>query len=296
MNRLVLSALLLLIVAVWGWTFVLVKDAVQSYGVLPFLAVRFAIGATCVGLFAARRASRRTLGAGALIGTILALAFLLQTSGLQHSTATSTAVITGLFIIFAPLANRLLFGVRTNSVLWGAICISLIGLTLLTGAAPTGPASGDLLALGGAACFGLHVALLDRYSKQHQAGVLVLGQLLGATSIFASAWLVAQPPTWPPPHVWPALLITGVVATAAAYFVQTYVQQRLSAVETAMIILTEPLFAAIFGYALHGDRLNHFQILGAILMVSAVFATELYPLVRRDRTSSVDRSPPEAVS
>jgi drug/metabolite transporter (DMT)-like permease len=82
---------------------------------------------------------------------------------------------------------------------------------------------------------------------------------------------------------WPALLLTGGIATAAAFFVQSYVQQRLSAVETGMIILTEPIFAAVFGQLLMGDRLSGPQIFGAVLMVAAVFATELVPLIRNAR-------------
>ena len=121
MNRLVWSGLLLAIVAVWGWTFVLVKDAVEVYGVIPFLAVRFAIGSACMGLFVWRYADRRTLKTGGLIGIALALAYLLQTLGLDRSTATNTGVITGLFIVFAPLARRLLFGVRTSPVRNAAI-------------------------------------------------------------------------------------------------------------------------------------------------------------------------------
>jgi hypothetical protein len=68
-------------------------------------------------------------------------------------------------------------------------------------------------------------------------------------------WALCEPLAWPPASVWPALLLTGGIATAAAFFVQTYVQQRLSAVETGMIILTEPIFAVIFGQLLMGDRL-----------------------------------------
>jgi drug/metabolite transporter (DMT)-like permease len=280
MNRLAWSGLLLAIVAVWGWTFVLVKDAVGLYGVLPFLAVRFAIGTACLAGFAAPHVTRKTFAAGAGIGIVLALAFLLQTIGLNYSTATNTGVITGLFVVFAPLANRLLFGVKTSGVQWAAIVASLIGLLLLTGSAPGGLVVGDLLTLGGAASFGLHVALLDRYSKHHSAQGLVLGQLAAATLIFLCVWPLVEAPCWPSRQVWPALLICGAVATALAFFVQTSVQARLSAVRTVMIMLMEPIFAAVFGYLLHGDRLNGAQVAGAALMVVAIFIAELYPYLR----------------
>jgi drug/metabolite transporter (DMT)-like permease len=282
-KRLLPSALLLAIVIAWGWTFTVVKDAVAICGVVPFLAVRFAIGSACVGVFAARGAELRSLRTGAWIGLALAAAYLLQTFGLRYSTATNTGLITGLFIVFTPLANRVLFGVRTRRVLWAAIAVSLCGLALLTGAGPQGLRAGDGLTLGCAACFGLHVALLDRYSKGHRAVTLALGQLTSATVLLASVWAVQGPIRWPPAEVWPALLLTGGICTAAAFFVQTFAQQRLSAVETGMIILTEPIFAAVFGWLLAGDRLTGLQILGAGLMVAAVFAAEIYPLVRRRR-------------
>lgn len=280
MKQLLLSGLLLGIVAVWGWTFVVVKDAVEVYGVVPFLAVRFAIGSACIGVFAVRGAELRSFRTGVWIGLALAVSYLLQTYGLRYSTATNTGLITGLFIVFAPLANRVLFGVRTRGILWAAIAVSLGGLVLLTGASPQGLRAGDPLTLGCAACFGLHVALLDRYSKGHCAVTLALGQLTTVTVLLAGIWAGQGPIEWPPAKVWPALLLTGVICTGAAFFVQTFVQQRLSAVQTGMIILTEPIFAAVFGWLLAGDRLTGLQILGGILMVAAVFAAEIYPLVR----------------
>lgn len=283
MKRLGLSTLLLAIVIVWGWTFVVVKDAVAVVGVLPFLAVRFAIGAGGVALFTARLGEWRSFATGAWIGIVLAAAYLLQTVGLQSSTATNTGLITGLFIVFAPLANRVLFGVPTSGLLWAAITVSLCGLALLTGADPRGLQPGDPFTLGGAACFGLHVALLDRYSKGHRAVTLAAGQLSAAAVLFACVWAIREPLAWPPANVWPALLLTGGIATAAAFFVQTYVQQRLSAVETGMIMLTESIFAAIFGQVLMGDRLRGAQIVGAVLLVAAVFAAEIVPLLRRTR-------------
>ena len=165
-RRLALAGLLLAVVAVWGWTFVVVKEAVAIYGVVPFLAVRFAIGALAVGLFSVRRIEPAALRAAAPVGLVLGAAFLLQTLGLERSTATNTGLITGLFVLFAPLANRWLFGVKTGRLLWASIGVSLMGLALLTGAAPAGLAAGDLLTMVAAAAFGLHMALLDHGSKR----------------------------------------------------------------------------------------------------------------------------------
>ena len=293
MNRLVSCILLLAIVAMWGWTFSLMKAPVETYGVVPFLALRFLIGSAAISLVAARRTTWRTLKVGGPIGLVLAAAYLLQTFGLRHTSATNTGLITGLFIVFAPLANRVLFGVRTRLVLWGTIGVSVAGLALLTGAGPGGVALGDALTLCAAACFGLHVALLDRHAKHHDAIVLAQGQLLAATAVLWAAWLLAAwrgveplalpPPGWAMDDVWPALIVTGLIATAAAFLVQTYVQQRLRAVQTAVIIVTEPLFAALFAYLLVGDRLTGLQIVGGVLMVAALILVEVYPVIRKAR-------------
>lgn len=277
MSHVVPCLLMLAIVAVWGWTFSLMKPAVAAYGVVAFLAVRFVIGSAAVGAVCARRATWRTLRLGGLIGLTLAAAYLLQTFGLRHTTATNTGVITGLFVLFAPLANRALFGVRTPLALWAAIGVSLAGLGLLTGGGTARVALGDALTLGAAACYGVHVALLDRYAKEHDAGVLALGQIGSAAVVFLALWPLIDPITWPTADVWFALLVTGLLATAAAFFVQTYVQQRLSAVQTAVIIVTEPLFAALFAYFLMGDRLTALQLLGGCLLVGAMLAAELSP-------------------
>lgn len=281
MRRLALCALMLAVVAVWGWTFSLMKAPVAEYGVVAFLAVRFAIAAAAMGLVTARRATRRSLATGGLIGLVLAAAYLCQTFGLRLSTATNTGLITGLFVVFAPLANRALFGVRTRAAHWLAVGASVVGVALLTGAGPARPALGDALTLGCAACFGLHVALLDHYAKHHDAGVLAFGQIGSTAVVLLLLWPLAGRVSWPSPRVWFALVVTGLVATAAAFWVQTYAQQRLTAVQAAIIIVTEPLFAAGFGYLLAGDRLVAIQWLGAALMVSALVVAEVYPTLRR---------------
>jgi len=293
MKRLALSALMLAIVVVWGWTFVIVKEAIAAYGVLPFLAVRYAIATVAIGLFAARRVTRASLTTGGLIGLVLAAAYLFQTFGLRLTTPTNSGVITGLFVVFAPVANRLFYGVRTSRLLWGAIGLCVAGLVLLSGGSPDGVAPGDVLTLGAAACFGVHVALLDRHAKHHDASALAFAQVGVAAIVFLLACPMRTMPAWPTRQVWFALVMTGIVATAAAFYVQTFVQQRLPAVQTAMIIVLEPLFAAIFGYWLANDRLTAIQIVGAALMTGAAGVAEVVPLLRQQiRRSGPPQAPP----
>lgn len=275
--RLGLAGALLAVVAVWGWTFVVVKDAVAVCGVLPFLTVRFALGAACLGAAGWRRIDRRTLRAGGAIGVVLGAGFLLQTMGLARMSASSNGLITGLFVVFAQLSNRFLFGVRTPGPFWIAIFLSLAGLALLTGTAPSGFGAGEGLTLGCAAMFGLHVALLDRHARAYDATALAFGQLAAAAVLFGLAWAVSGPMVFPSARVWPALLLTGVVASAGAYVVQTRVQQRLPAVEASMIMLTEPVFAVLFACALQGDRLTPLQVVGGLLMVATMGLAELRP-------------------
>jgi len=256
---------------------VVVKDAVAVYGVVSFLAIRFAIGCSLIGTASVRRFSLRPLRVGACIGVVLAVAYLFQTFGLRYTTATNCGLITGLFVVFAPLANRLLFGVRTGRVFWAAIALSIVGLFLLTGSGPDPLATGDFLTLGAAACFGLHIALLDRYAKHHDTTLLAFWQLASASLVFLVVWPLTEPFLWPPGEVWFALIVTGVLATAAAFFIQTYVQRRLPAVRTAIVISTEPIFAAFFGYTLAGDRLGGLQLAGGALMIAAVVLAEVVP-------------------
>jgi drug/metabolite transporter (DMT)-like permease len=275
-NRdLALTLLLVGVTVVWGWTFAVVKEAVSRYGVVSFLAIRFALAAVVMAPFAVRRATRRSWLTGAGIGSVLAVGYLFQTFGIRDTSATNSGLITGLFVVFAPLWNRAVFGVRLPWELWVAVAVSVLGLGLLTGAGPAPPRLGDLLTLGCAVSFGLHIALLDRYAKAHDAAALALAQLACSTVMFAGAWPATEPLHAPPETVWWALILTGVVATAGGFTAQTAAQRRLPGIRVALILTMEPVFAALFGWLLAGDRLTGTQWLGGALMVAALLVANV---------------------
>lgn len=279
--RLFYTLLLVGITAVWGWTFVVVQDAIALYGVLPFLAVRFALAGAALAPIYAARLTRRSLLVGGGIGVVLAAGYLFQTTGLLFTTPTNSGLITGLFVVFAPLADRLLFGVNASRQVLLAVGLSLLGMVLLAGGGPEGANWGDLLTLLCAAALGLHIALLSRYAAGYDAGGLTLAQILAMALLFVIVWPFFEPVSLPPPGVWVALLVTGLLASAGAFLVQTTVQQRIPAARTAIILTMEPVFAALFGYWLAGDRLVAVQLVGAALILSALIIGEVLPVLRR---------------
>ena len=282
--RLIYTLLLVGVTAVWGWTFVVVQDAVVAYSVLGFLALRFILAGAILAPFLASRMTRRTLFVGLGIGLTLAVGYLFQTWGLLYTTPTNSGLITGLFVVFAPLTAWALFKVRIPPIIAVAIVLSLCGMVLLTGQSASLGRIGDALTVVCAAGLGAHIALLSRYAPEHDAGTLALAQMLSMAFLFSLMWVASPGPvTAPPVEVWFAIVLTGVVASAGAFYVQTTVQQRIPAARAAIILTMEPVFAAVFGFWLAGDRLSPVQLVGAALIFSALFVGEAIPVLRRGK-------------
>ena len=134
--RLIYTFLLVAVTAVWGWTFVVVQDAIAIYGVVPFLAARFVLAGAALAPIYATRLTRRSLLVGGGIGVVLAAAYLFQTMGLLFTTPTNSGLITGLFVVFAPLADRLLFGASVSPQVVLAVALSLVGMVCSPVAGP----------------------------------------------------------------------------------------------------------------------------------------------------------------
>jgi drug/metabolite transporter (DMT)-like permease len=273
-------ALLVGVTAVWGWTFVVVKDAISQYPVLPFLAIRFLIATGVMLVLVRRLPNRRVCALGALIGLPLAAGYLLQTAGLRSTSPGNAGLITGLFFVFTPLLDRL-FGVALRPRTLLAVLTALVGTVLLTGAGRTGIGTGDLLVLGCAVCFALQIVMLSHWSPGLPAAELTLVQLATSAALFTAGGIGQF--QVPSAGVWTALLITGLFASALAFFIQTWVQSHLSASRTALVLAGEPGWALFFSVLLAGQRLGPLQAAGAALVLAAIAGHEL-PLPRRAAT------------
>ncbi len=272
--------------AVWGWTFVLVKDAVSQYPTLAFLAVRFAIAFVVMAALVRRLPGRRLLVVGAAVGAALAAGYLLQTVGLQWTSPGNAGLITGLFVVFTPLLDRA-FVARLPARSAVAACIALVGIALLAGR-PGGIGVGDALVLGCAVAFSLHIVLLGRWAPSLPAGPLAMVQLAVAAILFAVPGAGLRQLGPPPAQVWPALAVTGVFASALAFFIQTWAQAHLAPARVALILASEPAWAVLFAIVLANQRLGAVQAAGAALLLLAVIGHEVLGAISA-RTETADR-------
>lgn len=271
------SALLILVTAVWGVTFVQVKDAVELYPLFAFLAVRFAIASATLAPVAVPRLrglGPRGLAAGVLLGSFLALGYGLQTAGLELTTVSGTGFVTGMYVVLTPLVALLLFRDRIGLGGWAGVALAFGGIAMLSGVEAGSP-TGNLLVLGGAAAFAVQIAVSGRFAPRYDPLALTLVQMLTALAGFGAIALardeLSLPRGW---TVWGALLVTGVFASALAYLVQTWAQRRTSATRVAVIYALEPAFAGLFGYLLAGDRLGLLGWAGCAVILAGIVASE----------------------
>jgi drug/metabolite transporter (DMT)-like permease len=268
---------LLAVTAVWGVTFVQVKDAVAVYPLFAFLALRFAIASGTLAIPGAARLrglGRAGLGAGVLAGAILGSGYALQTAGLERTTVSSTGFITGMYVVLTPLLALAVLRLRVGRGAWVGVVLATAGLALLAGVHRGSPL-GDLLVLAGAAVYSLQIVLMERYAPRYDAIAFTLVEMLSAFGgLLAIAVALRDLPF---PHgwtVWSALLVTGIFASALAFLAQTWAQRRTTAARTAVAFSMEPVWAAFFGFTLAGDRLGTTAWLGCAAIMAGIVAAE----------------------
>jgi drug/metabolite transporter (DMT)-like permease len=283
--------LLLAVVAIWGSTFVLVKDALADVSPLLFNLMRMAVAALCVGIFYRKHIGhidRRALLYGSVTGLFLATGYQFQTAGLRLTTPSKSAFITGMTVIFVPLLVAIprLRPSGSRAPRWNAFLGALLafaGIVFLT----TPPHSdfhfssinfGDLLTLACALGFAFHVLALAHFSPRMRFEQLAILQMS-----FATLFMGISLPMFECPHIhWTgnvifALLVAAVLATAVAFTVQSWAQQILPATHTVVLFTLEPVFAWLISWAVLGERLGLRSGAGALLILTGICLTELIP-------------------
>ena len=285
---------MLFTVGVWGTTFVLVKDALADATPLAFNLARMVLAFTVLSIAYRRHwreVNRGQLIAGAVVGFFLAMGYQFQTAGLVKTTPSKSAFITGLVVVLVPLFSIIpkLRPPGAKAPRWNAFVGALLafsGILLLTlpantaGLLPdfTSVNIGDILSFGCAIGFAFHCLALGHASPRIHFQPLALLQV-GFCALFMalSMPLIEHPQMHLTSRLCIALAVAAVLATAAAFSIQSWAQSVLPATHTALLMTLEPVFAWITSFLVMGERLGLRPASGAILILTGIALTELVP-------------------
>ncbi len=279
---------LLLTTFVWGATFPATKAALEQIPPLSFLFLRFLLGMVLVLAFLLLTRRRLATDAFTLRISLIAtgwlfLGYVLQTVGLRSTTASNSAFVTMLYVVFVPLYLR-----RLGAHTWVSNGIALVGLWVLV--RPTASATlGDLLTLGSAATFAAHMVCLERYTRVADPVSLFAWQLLLMTLAMSGTMWWENPTSsmFEPTRVlFVSLGVTGILATGA-FAVQMWAQRLLPAQQVALLFAAEPAVAAWLAWYFLGETMDAPGWFGSAMILGGV----LLGSIGTDQTSATRSKP-----
>ncbi len=278
--------LLVLVTLVWGATFVQIKDALRDISPLLFNAVRMTLaGAVLAAIYARnfRNLDRGALRMGLLVGIFLWLGLEFQTTGLRLTTPSKSAFLTGFSVILVPVFLAVGWRRKVNTWTAGGVLTALVGLYLMTVPAGKGGGlnlesinRGDLLTVACAVMFALQIIFMGRAMQKYRfEHVATLQAVAAAMLMFLTFPLIERAHVVWSPRVIGAILVTGILGTAAAFAIQAWAQQFTPPTHTALIFLLEPVFAWITSYLVLHERLGMRASFGAGLILAGIVISEL---------------------
>jgi len=279
-KKLLAATGILAVSAVWGSSFVFMKNAMVIITPLWLLAVRFVIAGALLALWQGRKLrqlGKKGLLAAVLVGFPLALGYALQNIGLTRTTASNAAILTGTYIVFVPLLQWLV----TRRLGKTQIIIALVtfaGLCAFSLDAQARIKSGDIWVIASAVSYAAHFLVLDKYAKIYPSTLLATMQIGVAALLLSLAALALEPfPTAASfaPSVLVTLFYTSVFATAAAFIVQTAAQRVLPPATAAVLFISESLFGALSGVLLLDESFLPVQIVGGLVIFACMTVSVL---------------------
>ncbi|GGK37352.1 permease [Deinococcus malanensis] len=281
--------LLVLVTALWGSTFAVVKELGELLPPSVLIAWRFTLATVAllpVLALMPRRAAPRAARAGPsawkesltrdglILGAWLIAGYGTQTIALQTTSANRAAFFTALSVVLVPVWLTFAQRRRMPLALWVALPLAVLGLGLLSweGGALV---AGDAWALACAVTYAGFIVALEGTATRHQPLAFTFAQVLSVT-VMAWIWAALSAPAqlWPPEAAWGPLLYLGVLATAVTTLLQTIGQRTVSAAEASLIYALEPVTASFFSFLLIQERVGLRGAVGGFLVVVATVLSQ----------------------
>jgi len=265
---------LLFVTIIWGFTFVLVKGALNDALPFSFATLRFGVATFLTLLIINKKINtlnKMELIGGIVCGVFLFLGYAFQNFGLMITTATKSAFITSISVLLVPILLVILNLQKVQMHIWIAVLMATAGLYLLI--LPGGGLNiGDIITFGCSISFAIHIITQDYYIKKEVRLLPFINVQLAFVTIIS---LISAFFYEPDPIIWSerlmgAIIITGVLATFTAFLIMIWAQKILNPSETAIIFSLEPLAASLFAMVFAGELLGLWGWIGGSLICIAV--------------------------
>lgn len=272
---------------IWGSGFVMSALALDYYTPYQILAVRFTVGALLLGIVfhkRLRRLDKNILMQGTILGILLYAAFALQTVGLQFTTPSKNAFLTGVNVVIVPFIAFIIYKRKLDKFeLYGAI-LALIGVAVLSLQWSSSINIGDMLTLGCAVMFAFHIFYTGRFVSSGDPILLTLVQMMAAAVISCIAIVsMGETSMSLAPAGVSSVLYLAVFSTTLAFLMQTVAQKHLSETKAAIILSTESVWGMIFSVVLAYEVLTFRMFIGAFIIFIAILLSEVRPQLLRKR-------------
>ncbi len=269
MNR--SEAVLLGITVIWGFTFPAMKVSLDYLPPILFLAYRFGIASLLMLiLFRSKVLKRETFNEGFILGLTLFFGHGFQIVGLKYTTASNSAFITSLYVVFTPFIAYLLLRDRIGLRDALSLGIALTGLYLISGAS-LNLNYGDLLTVLCALSFAFQIVLVQRFGEKDYLS-LAFWQITWNFILSLIFAFIFEPHVLPrDPLPWAGILYTSIFATVIAFTLQVKHQRNTRAHKAALIYSSEPIFGHISAFLTIGEVLSPKGYLGALLIMLGIW-------------------------
>lgn len=264
---------LLAVAMAWGWSFVIMKDAIGRQSVTNFLFTRFGVAVVVMVLIRPKvlqLMNRDLLLRAGASGIFLGSGYIFQTLGLERSGAAITGFVTGLYIVLTPIFASIILRQRVDRFTWSCIAIATIGLAFLS-IRGWSVGFGELLTFISAIFFAIHIIALSKWSSGRDAYAMTVVQLAMCAILSGIASIPGGYSLPPDLGVWAVVVFTAVFATAIAFIIQTWSQAHMSATKVAVILTMEVVFAALFAILFGGESLTLQSTIGGLMVITAMY-------------------------
>ena len=270
---------LLAMTFLWGGTFPIVKIGMNYVSPVFLVAIRFVIATIVLLLFFRKRIfpiPRPAVIKGCVLSLFLFLGFVAQNIGLTITTASKSAFITGMMVVFVPLLQFVIERRLPKIGNLVGVAIVAAGLWFLTAPVGAGLNAGDALTLCCALLFGVYIVYLDIISREMTPIQLMFLQM-SVTALFA---VVGTALFETPVFRWSAEGVGAIVyltflATMLTTYVQTKYQKETTPTRAVVIFSIEPVIASVCAALILGEQLGALGVVGGGLIIAGVLLSEL---------------------